>query len=190
MFVVFFIIDFFIVNKLFIAADQGTNTSDIHQEEKKETRKKRNTGKSTSSTAPALEFRDVFVLTGSPHLRDEEKDPEGSVTSPASCIVMCLRSKNIPVQVITKSSPGEVLRDMAEARSNMVTVANYFYTVGLERKVVVWMWHGGGGLDRQYSVEELDAHGRFRAVSRCTSQLIVVEVPRHSSGEASDHRQS
>ena len=67
--------------------------------------------------------------------------------------------------------------DTAVAQTDQVTVAHFSNVSGLERKVVVWLPGRWLGVDDSYSDELIESYDRLYALSRCTTQLIVVEVP-------------
>nr|KAG5693306.1 hypothetical protein BaRGS_008382 [Batillaria attramentaria] len=67
---------------------------------------------------------------------DETRDEHGNVTSQASGLVRGLRARGIPVQVVRRLDPDDVIRDVALAINNRVTVADYTMVAGLERRVV------------------------------------------------------
>ncbi|XP_070206743.1 uncharacterized protein [Littorina saxatilis] len=129
-----------------------------------------------------LRFSDVFVLTRDIDLQDDVTDDTGNVTSSASGVVHGLRDRGMPVCVL-ECSPGRDLArwekdvaDTAEAASDRVTVAHWRPVLGLERKVVVWLRGRARGEDEKRSEEEVEAWDRVWVVSRCTTQLVVVEV--------------
>jgi hypothetical protein len=59
-----------------------------------------------------------------------------------------------------------------------VTVAIFDCVHGLEQPVVVWLAGRCQGADDEFSDEQIDASDRVHLVSRCTTQLIIVDVPR------------
>ena len=145
---------------------------------------------SSSDTTPSpLQFRDVFVLTRSCDLHDDDVTDDsapGVMTSTASGVIQGLRAAKIPVRVlrnyIQEMSPGDSerwgrdVRDVAAARSDAVTVAWWGAVRGLERKVVVWLRYRRPGIDDRWTDTQVELVDRLHAVSRCTTQLIVVDV--------------
>ena len=128
------------------------------------------------------------MLTGSDELRDDVIDVAGRVTSPASGFVRGLRAEGVPVCVlerIDRVGGGEGVggcvgggsvdwggwesrvADVAVSRTDRVTVADWRCVQGLERRVVVWL------AERERTVS---LYYRLNALSRCTSQLIVVDA--------------
>ncbi|KAK7480058.1 hypothetical protein BaRGS_00028695 [Batillaria attramentaria] len=143
-----------------------------------------NTHVSGATIPPPLHYHDVFVLTRSSELHDEVTDETGHVTSPASGVVRGLREADIPVcvmgSVVTIDDEVKWRRnadDIAVAKSDRVIVGDYRAVVGLERKIVVYLPGRWQGVDDQRNEEAIDAMDRVFAMSRCTAQLIVVEVP-------------
>ena len=123
-----------------------------------------------------LTYRDAFVLTGDETLHDDVKDEEGNMTSPASGIVKGLRDVSVPVCVLEcRDRVGDVARwesrvaDVAVAQTDQVTIAYYRSVQGLERRVVVWL------TSRWDDWEDVDAVHKLLGMSRCTTQLIIVE---------------
>lgn len=132
-----------------------------------------------SKTTPcqSLQYHDVFVLTGSLDLRDDVKDKTRHVTSPANGVVRGLRAAGVPVRVIRKGHESSDVCDTAVTQSNVVTVTYYGTVSGLERKVVVCLPGRNPGYDGDFTYEEIDVFQRLQAMSRCTAQLVVVNVP-------------
>ena len=135
------------------------------------------------SPAP-LNFRDVLVVTRSSELQDDVTDDAGRVTSPATGVVRGLRDSGLPVCVLGWKEMRRdlvawerVLADVALAESDRVTVADYGTVSGLERRVVVWLPGRWQGDDDVRFDDDINAHDRLVAVSRCTTQLLVVDVP-------------
>lgn len=112
-------------------------------------------------SAPPLEYRDVFVLSSKSH-------HEGGLTSWVEC---GLKNKGIPV----RSCFDSYAEDTAVAKDDAVTVGHYLRVSGLERKVVVLLHYKSSGI--HHSNQECDIYDRFHAMSRCTSQLVIVEKP-------------
>ncbi|KAK7092698.1 uncharacterized protein [Littorina saxatilis] len=135
---------------------------------------------STSNPAP-LGYRDVFVLSRSWALQDDVTDDAGNVTSVASPVVLGLRAAGIPVLVLGNPEGARWewnVHDVAVAASDHVTVAEYDYVSGMERRVVVMLQARTDEDDEDgLSDEEVDVMDRLYAVSRCTTQLIMVNVP-------------
>lgn len=125
---------------------------------------------------PPLQYRDVFILTGSKDLRDDVRDENGTVTSEANGFIRGLRAAKLPFRVIKKEHEPADVYDTAVAKSDAVTVTYYGVVPGLERKVVVWLPHRIEGEDDDKTDKVLEARGRFNALSRCTAQLILVDA--------------
>ena len=143
-------------------------------------------GLSVTDSPASLAYRDVFVLTDDYNLHDEVRNDADNVTSPASGVVVGLRHAQIPVCVLeTRDRAGDEagwesrVADVAVSRTDEVTVAHWGSVQGLERRVVVclsdWPWDF---VDDLYSLS---------AMSRCTTQLIIVNRPSDDSDtETSD----
>jgi hypothetical protein len=101
----------------------------------------------------SLKWQDVFIITESIP-RDEDD------------LVKALRSKGIPVKVVTNwSSDGDLL-DMALARHDEVVFTNWRTVSGLERRIVVF-----NNTSVHFAVRTNYLFGK----SRSTSQLVLVE---------------
>lgn len=135
-----------------------------------------NTSGAKYITSPPLKYSDVFVLTACMDVYDDSFDEAGNKTSPANGVVCGLRDAGIPVHVIRTGHESIDADDAAEKVSNKVTVSYYGVTYGLERKVVVWLPHRIPGKDDNKPDSDLEHRGRFHAMSRCTSQLVVVDT--------------
>lgn len=126
----------------------------------------------------------MFVLSRSRReLQDEVKDDAGNVTTPASGLVRGLRDEGVPVCVLGWTDWArdgkkwlKQMFDTVQAQTNQVTVADWGAVRGLERRVVVWLPGRDKG-DEDQTDEAVDAQDRLFAVSRCTTQLVVVDVP-------------
>ena len=150
----------------------------------------------------ALQYRDVMVITEDDSgLYDDVKDDARQLNSPASGFVRGLRDAGMPVcvlegshrvggsgsdsgmtSVMTRgSSSGRVVdragwerrvADVAVSRTDRVTVSEWGCVQGLERRVVVcvgeWRWR---------KVRALDFYFALPAMTRCTTQLIIVNPP-------------
>nr|KAG5692147.1 hypothetical protein BaRGS_020695 [Batillaria attramentaria] len=139
--------------------------------------------KNTTKT-PALRYRDVIVVTRSSDLHDEVKDDRGQVTSQASGFVLGLRASGIPVAVVTFLKGGQdvedwkrVVTDVALAESDVVTVADCGVVLGLERKLVVCLPGRRMGYDDKRSDRQVRQRERLTAMSRCSTQLVVISLP-------------
>ena len=141
----------------------------------------------TESPAP-LKYSDVFVMTRSTELQDDVKDESGNVTSRASGVVRGLRAADLPVGVLAvkdwvldRAGWESRVEDMAVARTDQITVAFSSTMCGLERRVVVVVQVGrdqsGDGVSL-YNDEQIEATDRLHAMSRCTTQLVLVAMPR------------
>ena len=144
----------------------------------------------------ALQYRDVMVITedGS-GLQDDVTDDAGQVTSPASGFVRALRDAGMPVcvlegsgrvggsgndsgsdsdsdRVVDRAGWERRAADVAVSRTDRVTVSGCGCVQGLERRVVVWLsdW-------RWRRVKALDIYYALPSLSRCTTQLIIVNTP-------------
>ena len=112
------------------------------------------------------------VLTDDLDLHDDIRDDAGNVTSPASGLVRALRDEQIPVCVLERSGKADDvagwerrMADVAVAQTDWVTVADWESVRGLERRVV--------GL----SPRDDDPYFSLFALSRCTTQLIIMDRP-------------
>nr|KAG5693307.1 hypothetical protein BaRGS_008383 [Batillaria attramentaria] len=95
---------------------------------------------------------------------DETRDEHGNVTSQASGLVRGLRARGVPVQVVRRLDPDDVIRDVALAISNKVTVADYTMVAGLERRVVVGM-----------GAEGFCSYSDMLAMSRSSGHLLWID---------------
>ena len=144
-------------------------------------------GRSVTNSPASLAYRDVFVLTDDDDLHDEVRNDAGNVTSPASGVVVALRHAQIPVCVLERRDRAGVVAgwesrvaDVAVARTDEVTVAHCGFVQGLERRVVVWI----AVLPWDVVVDHLYT---LPVLSRCTTQLIIVDPPSDDSDtETSD----
>ena len=148
-----------------------------------------------------------MVLTADDsRLQDDVTDDAGRVTSPASGFVRGLRGGGVPVCVLeasgrvggsgshrasdsgsdsvmtSGSGSGRVVdragwerrvADVALSRTDRVTVSEWECVQGLERRVVVWL----AGWRWRRGVSDLDFYFTLPAMSRCTTQLIIVYPP-------------
>ena len=143
--------------------------------------------KPTPYSPDPLKFSDVFVLTRNSDLQDDLTDDANNVTSQASGVVLGLRDAEIPVCVLQYSPVSNRARwerdvaDTAVAGTDRVTVAHWRPVLGLERKVVVWLKGRTEKDDDGRSEDEVEAWDRVWVVSRCTTQLVVVDIPREES---------
>nr|KAG5688071.1 hypothetical protein BaRGS_007116 [Batillaria attramentaria] len=133
---------------------------------------------------PPLQYRDVFVLAhNSDVLSDYIKDTENT-SSQGSDFVQALRSAGIPVCVFGKKEEdidSFVKRsgDVAVARDDVTMVTHYDAVTGLERKLVVYLQ----GRVQGSLAEFID---RVCAMARCTTQLVMVELPQLRESLAHD----
>ena len=142
-------------------------------------------GNDATANPHPLSYSDVFVLSRSRReLQDEVVDEAGKVTSEACGVVRGMRQENVPVRVLGWNDWGRrgqewtvQLAHTVMARTDEVTVADWGVVRGLERRVVVWLPGRHQRFDTGDSDEEIEARDRLYAVSRCTSQLVVVDVP-------------
>ncbi|KAK7093328.1 hypothetical protein V1264_007103 [Littorina saxatilis] len=130
----------------------------------------------TNGPSP-LSYRDVFILTESDRLRDKAEDPIGRLRSQASDFVRGLRNAGLPVCVRRfRNCSREEMKDTALAITDQITVAQPLAVSGLERKMVVWLRRPAEG-EWDDSTCYLDAKDRLFAVSRSSTQLVVVDAP-------------
>ncbi|XP_070203707.1 uncharacterized protein [Littorina saxatilis] len=142
-------------------------------------------GSIVANSPSRLSYRDVFVLTRSGDLQDDVTDEAGRVTSPASGVVQGLKAAGVPVSVLgvqdwlhNRARWEGAVQDVAVAATDTVTVAGYGWVTGLERRVVaVLQGRHQGDDDRGWTDEWIDRTDRMHAVSRCTTQLIMVRTP-------------
>ncbi|XP_070203734.1 uncharacterized protein [Littorina saxatilis] len=142
-------------------------------------------GRSVANSPSRLSYRDVFVLTRSGDLHDDVTDEAGRVTSPASGVVQGLKAAGVPVSVLgyqdwrhNEARWEGAVQDVAVAATETVTVARYNWVPGLERRVVaVLQGRHQDDDDEGLTDEETDLGDRLSAVSRCTTQLIMVRTP-------------
>ncbi|KAK7094229.1 hypothetical protein V1264_007878 [Littorina saxatilis] len=146
----------------------------------------------TDSPAP-LSYRDVFLLTRSTNLQDDVTDDAGSVTSAASGVVRGLRGEGFPVCVLGKQDRvrdrerwDRDVADTGTAKTDWIVAARWRYMIGLERRVVVWLPGRVKGVDEGRSDEEIEANDRVHAVSRCTTQLVIVEMPKGGGSQSNN----
>ncbi|XP_070203697.1 uncharacterized protein [Littorina saxatilis] len=142
-------------------------------------------GSIVANSPSRLSYSDVFVLTGSDDLHDDVTDEAGRVTSPASGVVQGLKDAGVPVSVLGRQDwlhnrarwEGAV-QDVAVAATDTVTVAQYGWVPGLERRVVAVLQDRDQDDDDVGVTDEMiDREDRLAAVSRCTTQLIMVRTP-------------
>ncbi|XP_070206605.1 uncharacterized protein [Littorina saxatilis] len=141
-------------------------------------------GSSLPNSPTPLSYRDVFIITRSSELQDDIKDDAGQVTSRASGVVRGLRDEGLPVCVLGlqdvrhNRARWEIdVDDMAVAATDRVTVTHYSWVQGLERRVVVMLPGRDKATDEGRNDELIDLSDRLLAASRCTTQLIMVDVP-------------
>ncbi|KAK7106609.1 hypothetical protein V1264_017842 [Littorina saxatilis] len=139
-------------------------------------------GRSATNSPSRLSYRDVFVLTRSGDLHDDVTNEAGRVTSPASGVVQGLKDAGVPVSVLgyqdNRARWEGAVQDVAVAATDTVTVAVYGYVTGLERRVVAVLQDRHQRDDDAGRTDEvIDLLVRLIAVSRCTTQLIMVRTP-------------
>ncbi|XP_025092362.1 uncharacterized protein LOC112562948 isoform X2 [Pomacea canaliculata] len=119
-------------------------------------RNKLNVGKSAqgADSPPPVSYRDVLILC--PSARDDQE------TKVASPFIRGLRKKDLPVQVAGEDARDDVVRDVALAERDVVTVSHWRNVHGLERKVVVGM------------AADVSVYHRLQQMSRCTAQLVWI----------------
>jgi hypothetical protein len=107
------------------------------------------------------------------------------LTSSASGFVKGLRDADLPVSVLQtqgyfddRARFKDRMADLVSARTNQICVTTTQWVFGLERPIVVWLQGRLQGSDDHRSDEFVDAIDRLQIVSRCTTQLIVVEADR------------
>ncbi|XP_070207914.1 uncharacterized protein [Littorina saxatilis] len=141
-------------------------------------------GNSLPNSPAPLSYCDVFILTRSSELQDDIEDDAGQVTSRASGVVRGLRDEGLPVCVLgyqdlrhDRARWERDVHDVAVAATDRVTVTRYDWVQGLERRVVVMLPGWIKETDEGRSDEVIDLTDRLYAASRCTTQLIMVDVP-------------
>ncbi|XP_070207885.1 uncharacterized protein [Littorina saxatilis] len=141
-------------------------------------------GSSLFNSPTPLSYRDVFILTRSSELQDDIEDDAGQVTSRASGVVRGLRDEGLPVCVLgyqefrhNRARWERYVHDLAVAATDRVTVTDYGWVQGLERRVVVMLPGRNKASDEGRSDEDIDLNDRVLAASRCTTQLIMVDMP-------------
>ncbi|XP_070210200.1 uncharacterized protein [Littorina saxatilis] len=139
-------------------------------------------GGTLTNSPAALSYRDVFILTRSSELHDDAKDDAGNVTSPASGVVRGLRDAGVPVCVLAqqdaqqnKAQRKKDVESVALAKEDEVTVTHYGDVQGLERRVVVVLQGKTNVADKHRRKNDIEVVDILDAVSRCTTQLIVVK---------------
>ncbi|XP_070210202.1 uncharacterized protein [Littorina saxatilis] len=139
-------------------------------------------GGTLTNSPAALSYRDVFILTRSSELHDDVKDDAGNVTSPASGVVRGLRDAGVPVCVLAQQDAqqneeqGEKdLESVALWKKDEVTVTHYGAVQGLERRVVVVLQGKTKVADKHRRKNDIEVVDILDAVSRCTTQLIMVK---------------
>lgn len=137
-----------------------------------------NVGAATSP--PPLQYRDVMVFVRADLHDDASKQGDANDHPGCTPLVRGLRHAGLPVKVLRNGQDSDWqqdVHDVALGQHDHITVANYRDVSGLERKVVVWVPGRLRGRDDKRSDEDLEARGRLYAVSRCTAQLVVVQLP-------------
>ncbi|XP_070208000.1 uncharacterized protein [Littorina saxatilis] len=142
-------------------------------------------GSSLPNSPTPLSYRDVVIITRSSELQDDIEDDAGRVTSRASGVVRGLRDEGLPVCVLgeqdyrhNRARWERDVDDVAVAATDRVTVTHLDCVHGLERRVVVMLPGRHKETDEGRSDEAIDVDDRLYAVSRCSTQLIMVDVPR------------
>nr|KAG5688069.1 hypothetical protein BaRGS_007114 [Batillaria attramentaria] len=69
------------------------------------------------------------------------------------------------------------VRRLVACKVNQVTVTDWDGVTGLERKVVVYLPGRYPGVDDWRGDSDVHDSGKVYAVSRCTSQLVLVDLP-------------
>nr|KAG5693855.1 hypothetical protein BaRGS_009911 [Batillaria attramentaria] len=135
-------------------------------------------GGSKVSDTPLM-YRDVFVLTRSSELHDR------IFVIPPSRFVSGLRAEGIPVTVLGRplfclsmEEWERALVKVVTAQTDEVAVVDYRSIAGLERKVVVLLRGFDEYMDNSLGERGARLFDVVHGFSRCTSQLVVVEVPR------------
>ncbi|XP_070183021.1 uncharacterized protein [Littorina saxatilis] len=141
-------------------------------------------GNSLPNSPAPLSYCDVFIITRSSELQDDIEDDAGRVTSRASGVVRGLRDEGLPVCVLGEQDLRHNwarcerdLHDVAVAATDRVTVTDWCWVQGLERRVVVMLPGRHKEDDEGGNDEAIDVDDRLYAVSRCSTQLIMVDVP-------------
>lgn len=139
-------------------------------------------GKKATASTPPLQFCDVFVLTHG-HLHDDHvEDENGQLKSHANRLTVGLRDAGIPVHVVRDYRDYGIaiweadLKKAVLRKDDKVTLAEWNDVLGLERKVVVYVPGRKDDLDKQFSNEKLETWGKAISMTRCISQLIIVQL--------------
>ena len=74
-------------------------------------------------------------------------------------------------RVVDRAGWERRVADVAVSRTDQVTVSEWGCVQGLERRVVVWVGHWG------WRVRGIDLYSPLPAMTRCTTQLIIVHTP-------------
>ena len=83
-------------------------------------------------------------------------------------VVRALRARAVPVRVVKYTAPDADVRDVALAVRDEVVLTDYNVVTGLERRLVIGLGDTGGGSDMW---------DRLYAMSRCTAQLVWIDLP-------------
>ncbi|KAL8619082.1 hypothetical protein ACOMHN_019354 [Nucella lapillus] len=137
-----------------------------------------------TSTSPApLQYKDVFIVTRSSDLHDDVTDDAGRVSRSASGVVKGLRLAGVPLSVLGMSAPLDrarcqgIVKGMGLLSFDRVVLSFSTFLQGLERKVVVWLPGENRRLTDECIIESSEVLDRVHALSRCTTQLIMVDMP-------------
>ncbi|XP_070176889.1 uncharacterized protein [Littorina saxatilis] len=109
--------------------------------------------------------RDVFILTCGSHFHDCRKDTSGNVTSPARGLVQGVIDGGFPVKVLDLNDTKGIREVATMTGPDCVIAADSIVVNGLERKIIIFVQHGG----LEYDAEDW---GKLWAISRCTAQLV------------------
>ena len=113
----------------------------------------------------------VCVLEGSDRVGGSHR-VGGSGSDRASGSDSDMTSGSGSGRVVDRAGWERRVADVALSRTDRVTVSEWGCVQGLERRVVVWVddW-------RWWRVRGLDIHSALPAMTRCTTQLIIVKPP-------------
>ena len=130
-------------------------------------------------TSTPMQQQDAFILTRHSDLGEDSGVVQGlRAAGLRVCVLsnMALRArKEAEGEAQGRKSVLQDVRDVALCRTDRVTVAEWNLVRGLERRLVVTLPGFREG-DEGYSPELRDFNDRLEAASRCTTQLIRVEM--------------
>ncbi|KAK7479371.1 hypothetical protein BaRGS_00029363 [Batillaria attramentaria] len=140
------------------------------------------------NSPPPLQYRDVFIITRANEMNKTFTVEEGRVVSRDDGFLQGLCSTGVSVDLALFSTASrqaqKEMSTVAIARKNVVTMSAWDTLQGLERKVVVWLPGRAsndfdptraGDLWREKERDKLK--DKLAGFSRCSTQLVLVEVP-------------